>query len=141
MKVYFITGDAEFFKNKKTTKHDFSSLLELPDFPKEKVIINEFQNNYHPSEYVDELIKALDYYEPKRKSIVFVSFDLILFDSLRVLVKRGKIDPEDLFIYERVRVQGKDQWDHHLIDNDGRIIGSFPKVFNVIDYLLMEMLG
>jgi hypothetical protein len=138
MKVYFITGDVEFFKNKKTTKRNFSSLFELPDFPREKVVlINEFQNKYHPSEYVDELIKALDYYEPKGKSMVLVSFDLIIFDSLRVLVKRGKILPEDVFIYERIG----DRWDHHLINPDGRIGDSFPKVFDVLDSLLMEMLG
>jgi hypothetical protein len=136
MKIYFITGDAEFFKTNKTEKpnhlsDDFSS---LPDFPKDKVIIDDF--NYHPSKYVDELIETFDYYSKKDKSVVFVSFNNILFDALRVLVKRGKIKHQDVFIYERIG----DQWNESIINSDGRLL-DYPKTFEVWESFLMELLS
>jgi len=135
MKIYFITGDAEFFC-KYMDHFDFakSMMQSLPDFPKDKVIIDDF--NYHPSKYADELIKTFDYYSKKDKSVVFVSFNNILFDALRVLVKLGKIKHEDVFIYERIG----DQWNESIINSDGRLL-DYPKTFEVWESFLMELLS
>jgi hypothetical protein len=139
MKVYFVTGDVNFFKD--VTKFDrdqnygtpnpWQSLSGLPDG---KVVMLDV--HCHPANTIQVLIDLLDCVEKQNSNLVLVSFDLLLFDALRVLVNRGKVSKDNVFIYERVG----NQWNQMFINPDGRVAEDFPKVFNIYEDMLMEIL-